>query len=226
MPKYCDSEVLEHNWFEWIVASAIPILEPYRELGVLWTKIIGKVTDTNNEIIMKHGKPFDDPSHPIRLHCIGLGRGIFVITNNGGVDIVYTDSMQVCNLPYEDLANTFIDVGLFDPINIENSGYWRERPVKESWNDVLQDVYKMCNGIAMRFNMPSEEDRDELASEAALQVIRKLKARKLIYTPGLAPVFNLLTTTIHRCMYSTLSREQRRIRNTKAYAEEIKAQHV
>lgn len=223
MPKYCDSEVLEHNWFEWIVAEAVPALKPYRESGVLWTKVIGKVVDEDNKIITKRGKPFDDPSHPIRLHCIGIDRGIFVVTVGGEIDITYGDNMRLCDLPYDTPADTFIDAGPFDPTDIENFGYRRERPTKESWDEVLRDIYKMCNGIAMRFNMSSNEERDELACEAGLQVIRKLKARKLIYTPGRAPVFNLLTTTIHRCMYSALSKEQRRIRNTRAYAEEIKA---
>lgn len=226
MSRYCDTEVLERNWFEWIIAEAVPILEPYREQGKLWTKVIGKVVDSKGKIIKRRGKPFDDPSYPIRLHYIGLDRGIFVITDNDKISIAYTEGMQVCNLPYETSPEIFINVEIFDPTDIENNGYWRERPTKESWDTVLQDIYKMCNGISMRFNMDSDEDRSELANEAALQVIRKLKAQKLIYTPGKAPVFNLLTTTIHRCMYSALSRDQRRLRNARAYAEEVRAQHA
>jgi hypothetical protein len=226
MPKYCDSAVLESNWFEWIIAEAVPTLEPYRELGKLWTKVIGKVADEDNKIIRKWGKPFCDPGYPIRSHCIGLGRGIFVITNSGKVSSLHTYKMRPCKLPYESPAEHFINIEPFDATFVEANGYRRERPVKESWDDVLRDIYKMCNGISKRFNMPSDEDRNELANEAALQVIRKLKRGKLVYTPGKAPVFNLLTTTIHRCMYSALSRDQRRARNARAYAEEIKSQHV
>lgn len=226
MSRYCDSEVLEQNWFEWIVADAVPILEPYRKLGRLWTKVVGKVIGQKGNIVRKQGRPLSDPSYPIRLHCIGLGRGIFVVTDAGDVSISYTDEMRICKLPYETAPELLRDAEPFDPTDIENHDYRRERPARESWDAVLQDIYKMCHGIAMRFRLSNEEDRNELANEAALQVIRKLKAGKLVYTPGRAPVFNLLTTTIHRCMYSALSRDQRRLRNAKAYAEEIKAQHA
>jgi len=225
MAKYCDSVVLERNWFEWTIAESVPVLEPYREAGKLWTKVIGKVTK-DGEIFIKHGQPFNDPKHPIRLHCIGLDRGIFVITNNGEISIVYTDSIRLCKLPRISTPEQSINAQTFDPTDIENGGYRKERVTMASWNDVVCDIYKMCKGISMRFNMPSEEARDELANEAALQVIRKLAAHKLTYTPGLAPVFNLLTTTIYRCIYSALSRDQRRVRNARAYAEEIKARHA
>ena len=226
MAKYCDSEVLERNWFDWIVAEAVPVLEPYREIGALWTKVIGHVTDDDNKIIKKHGKALIDPGHSVRLHCVGIDRGIFIITNGGEIEITYADDMRLCQLPYDAPADVFINAEVFDPTDITNFGYRRERPAKDSWDDILEDIFKMCNGIAMRFNMPTAEDRDELASEAALQVIRKLKSRKLTYTPGRAPVFNLLTTTIYRCMFSALSKEQRRVRNMRAFADEIKAQHA
>jgi len=226
MAKYCDSKVLELNWFNWIVADAVRILEPYRLAGILWTKIVGAVLDDRGKPIRRNGRPLDDPAYPIRLHCIGVGPGIFVVTDDGKISISYTDSMKVCDLPYEISPERLLGDTEFDPTVIEGQGYKREKPAEESWQLILEDIYKMCNGISKKFNMPSEDDRNELANDAVYQVIRKLKTKKLTYTPGKAPVFNLLTTTIHRCMYSALVRDQRRMRNAKAYADELKAQHV
>jgi len=79
-----------------------------------------------------------------------------------------------------------------------------------SWHAMLRDIDKMCQGIAMKFKQPTDEERLDLANEALLQVTNKLVKGKLVYIPGKAPVFNLLTTTIHRCMYSIMNRRSNR----------------
>ena len=49
----------------------------------------------------------------------------------------------------------------------------------------------------------------------------KLKRGRLKYMPGRAPVFNLLTTTIHRCIYSALSKDKRQHRNLVALTDNL-----
>jgi hypothetical protein len=86
-------------------------------------------------------------------------------------------------------------------------GYIKEQPTSTSWHDLLADIGKMCTGISMRFNLLNDDEYSDLSNDALLQVINKLVNNRLVYTPGRAPVFNLLTTTIHRCMFSLLNKK-------------------
>ena len=63
-------------------------------------------------------------------------------------------------------------------------------------------------GIATKFRQASEEETNDLANEALSLVTQKLIRKKLVYIPGKAPVFNLLTTTIYRCIYSILNKRK------------------
>jgi len=58
----------------------------------------------------------------------------------------------------------------------------------------------------MKFRLGEDEQLD-LASDALLQVTNKLVSGKLVYMPGRAPVFNLLTTTTYRIMYSIMNKK-------------------
>ena len=71
---------------------------------------------------------------------------------------------------------------------------------------MLEDVNRICGGIAMKFKPRNDDEHAELTNEAVMQVMKKLAEYKLVYTPGRAPVFNLLTTTIHRILYSVMNR--------------------
>jgi hypothetical protein len=71
--------------------------------------------------------------------------------------------------------------------------------------------------------LPSEEEHLDFSNEALLQVTNKLKMRKLVYTPGRAPVFNLLTTTIHRCMFSIMNRRKTQKNGLYKLMEDMKA---
>lgn len=219
MAQYCDSTKLEHNWLLWIIASAVPTLEPYRAKGLLWTKIVGTVRDKEGKVVTKNGKPFPDPAFATRSHCLLKRCGEEIIQihfdSNAGVvpelvsfgregkDVIPLPSPEDCSLLSSLQTNQqYIDVLQ----ELHNSGYIQEVSTNESWHKMLNDINKICIGIANKFNQPSEEDRNELANEALYQVLRKLTKGKLVYTPGKAPVFNLLTTTIHRCMYSIMNR--------------------
>lgn len=183
MARYCDSQKLERSWFEWLVAANTPSIEPLRVKNVLWTLVIGRISE---------GK-IPDPCHQTRLHYIIPGAISFCTTN----DIV-----------------DWVAPGKLGQDEIEQQGYYREAPIAIHWQAMLKDISAMCNGIASKFNQPSIDATENLASEAFLQVASKLSRGKLKYTPGKAPVFNLLTTTIHRCIYSVLSKESRQRRNT------------
>jgi hypothetical protein len=237
MGQYCDSLALEQNWFKWILASEVPSLEEYRELGLLWTKVIGTVKDKNGKIVKKSGNTFPDASAPHRLHCIALANPIF-FESQGGVPMeVYcriAGERVGRNLPSKgelsldsdsslhDLDDIFIQYDRIVP-ELNGNGYIKELPAPETWHSMLSDISKMCLGIATKFNMPTEEETFDLANEALLAVTNKLVKRKLVYTPGLAPVFNLLTTTIYRCMYSIMNRRNSQKNNLSKLLNDVKS---
>jgi hypothetical protein len=237
MGQYCDSASLEYNWFKWILASEVPSLEGYRELRILWTKVIGTVKDKQGKIVKKNGNTFPDASSPHRLHCIALANPIFFESMNGVPMGVYrkSDGCHVeCTLPIgeelgldsdsslHELNDIFLQYDRVVP-ELNGNGYTQELPVSMTWHHMLSDISKMCMGIATKFNMPTEEETLDLANEALLAVTNKLVKRKLIYTPGLAPVFNLLTTTIYRCMYSIMNRRNSQKNNLSKLLNDVKS---
>ena len=87
---------------------------------------------------------------------------------------------------------------------------WLESEDPKSWEELAGYVYKICNGVAVHFNPKDEEEHAELAHETFVLTIEKIKSRKLVFEPGRAPVFNLLTTTIFRHLYSLKNKDNRR----------------
>jgi hypothetical protein len=190
MAKYCDTQILERNWFEWLVSSNTPNIEQLRVKGVLWTLIIGMLPDSE----------IQDPCYETRLHYIIPGNIHFCTIGNT------ISWMLPSNLTTE---------------QIKEKGYYCEQTMTASWQAMLQDIAKMCQGVASKFNQQSAEETNNLASDALVQVISKIARGKLRYTPGRAPVFNLLTTTIHRCIYSILSKDTRQRKNFTAFADNL-----
>jgi hypothetical protein len=234
MPKYCDSKVLERNWFHWLLSSSVPDLEDYRRLGVLWTKVDVEQPKPTS----KKKKPIlPNPRHPDRLHCIALPNPVCFASKNGVVndaDLTRLDGESYeLGFPPTDLSllsdNDYYNwddilVQQKDIIpQLESLGYVLEIPTETSWHAMLDDINKMCQGIAVRFKQPSEEEQLELANEALLQVTNKLISYKLVYTPGLAPVFNLLTTTIHRCMYSIMNRRKTQRLGMQKFVDQVQS---
>lgn len=201
MPIYCDSKELERNWFNWLLADGVPELERYRSYGVLYTKIIGKVQPKPD------GPIFSNPNHPQRQHCLVLPQRVFIESYRGRLHkpVVFNGSrarpVKMPEVPVVPDAQSIEHV-------IAN-GYIIEVPAEASWIKMLTDIRKICEGITSRFNIRGDENRADLASEAFVQVTNKIKTKKLVYTPGRAPVFNLLTTTIHRVVYSILNRSSK-----------------
>lgn len=87
---------------------------------------------------------------------------------------------------------------------------WLNTNDQDSWNILLDGIYKICNGVARKFSPPNDEEHSELAHEAFILTINKIKSGKLKFTPGKAPVFNLLTTAAFRHLYSKMNRDTRR----------------
>lgn len=220
MAKYCDSAQLERVWFEWLVASAVPALEPYRLERVLWTRIIGTIQP--NPRVTKF-----DPCYPSREHLVMLDRPVFLRSEAGEITDCRFDSKsgRRCGLP---LHSGFVaqrqEFGMPMPDTAPLiDGFFRERPTDESWKLLLEEINKICCGIASRFHQPTEEARIDLAHEALLQVVQKLQRGRLVYCPGKAPVFNLLTTTIHRCIYSVLSKRGRQQANLNSLVQSVRS---
>lgn len=223
MPQYCDSKKLEHTWFCWLLSSKVPALEKYRELGLLWTKIVGVVEDKSGVPITRNGKTFPNPLHPIRSHCLALATPLFFDSVDGvpPTDVVYyidgephrqvmpsdDDLTLISDSPLHNFDQPLSQMKVVIP-HLQNEGYIKEGPTKKTWHALLEDINKICGGISLRFKPRSEEEHQELTNDAVLQVINKLSTYKLVYTPGQAPVFNLLTTTIHRILYSVMNKRK------------------
>lgn len=215
MAQYCDTKKLEKVWFNWLLSKSVPALEPYRKAGVLWTKAIGLV-DVKGEILVKGGKTFGSPTHPIRAHCILSRYPFFFTTFNGkpqglASKIHYNTDGDYVTTPTPiseiDLTPTPHEIKDIEQILL-NDGYILNAETGKSWESMLIDINKMCLGIATRFHQKTTEEMNDLANEALLQVVNKLSSDRLVYTPGRAPVFNLLTTTIHRCMFSIMNKRK------------------
>lgn len=235
MGKYCDSTKLEQNWFNWLLASSVPQLDDFRQSGLLWTRVVGRARNSDREIITnKEGKTFSDACDPYRLHCLALGKPVYFSSQDGEPSHCTVDSEEISldstrseltlesNSKIHNLDNPFATRDEVIPA-LEAEGYQFEVPESVSWDLMLNDINNMCIGIGMKFHPPNEEELHDLANEALLQVCNKLQNRKLVYTPGLAPVFNLLTTTIYRCMYSICNRKTQQRKGSHKFVSEAKA---
>lgn len=229
MAQYCDTKVLERNWFHWLLSSSVPDLELYREHGLLWTKVVG-ADHTSRHL--------PNPRSPKRAHCIALATPIFINSTNGQLQkqgtVFVNGKPKKLDLPSSEDLSLLSDSWLHNLNNpwhqmdavipsLKAKGYIQELPTDLTWHAMLDDINKMCHGIAIRFKQPTDEEQTELANEALLQVIRKLIDYKLVYTPGLAPVFNLLTTTIHRCMYSIMNRRKTQRTGLQKFCDDVQA---
>jgi len=87
---------------------------------------------------------------------------------------------------------------------------WLNTECPKAWESLQQDVYKICQGVAVHFNPRDEEERLDLSHETYVLTIEKIKDKRLVFEPGRAPVFNFLTTTIFRHLYSLMNKRNRR----------------
>lgn len=213
MGLYCDSKTLETNWFYWLLASAAPELECYREAGLLLTRVVSKVPEDDRRNGIKIDPYWGNPQKPKRAHCIAVAEPVFANSYNGRVTSprTFVNGRPVpCDLPPLGPPNQeCIDKML-------KQEYLKERPTEKSWHSMLNDIMNICEGIASKFNL-SDDAKADLARDAFAQVVNKINNRKIVFTPDRAPVFNLLTTTIHRVCYSILNKNIKERRNRQGY---------
>lgn len=219
--NYCDTEELEKKWFNWILASSLKCdVEHFRAHAIWYTKTLGKSTSDDGVPIVKNNVALDDPSYPYKIHCLALPRPIVLYSEHGCVqeyvrgaktETVFAEIKDNLRLDSDsDLVNPG-EYPLFQterliPFLLQN-GFVCEMPKQQSWQFMLSKIRDICQGVSRKFSLRDEEEYEDLASDAYIQVLNKLSTGKLKYTPGRAPVFNLLTTTIFRCMFSILNKK-------------------
>ncbi len=98
---------------------------------------------------------------------------------------------------------------------------WLDTGSDESWEELLAGIYKICHGVAIKFHPRDEEEHAELAHEAFVPTMLKINDGRLKFEPGRAPVFNLLTTTIFRHLYSKMNKDSRRRRIMSEYCNKV-----
>ena len=221
MSQYCDSLKLENDWFNWLLASSTPNLEPYRKMGILATKVIDFVMSNKGNYITRNGKRLTNPSFPRRLHCLILPDPIFFETTDGVIPDDIQNKLRFIDNEYGQ-EYTKLPQYTEDVDKLLSDDYILENTEIHSWHCMLNDIDMMCRGIATKFNFTNEEEKTDFANDALLQITNKLKRKKLVYIPGKAPVFNLLTTTIYRCMYSIINRRNSQKKNIGKLVEDMK----
>lgn len=226
MANYCNSAELEFNWLRWLMATKTPELEPLRELGVLWSQ--------PSEYVCDGAQRYPSPTSVGWLHCVALRSPFYFASERG----------ELCRHPEHPVNEHGLTprsewlaldsehecLGLDDPFyvnyelvpELQTAGYIHEVPALQSWQRIIVDVENTCKGVSHKFKM-ADDDRHDLVQEAITQIIRKLRHGKLVYKPGKAPVFNLLTTTIHRCMYSVLNKTGRARKSSAKLVSDLKA---
>jgi len=97
---------------------------------------------------------------------------------------------------------------------------WQQDGNLYAWERLQEQIYKMCMGIAIKFRPINEEEHRELAHESFVLTMAKIRDGRLTFDDR-APVFNLLTTTIFRHLYSLKNKDSRRRNAMNKYAKKI-----
>jgi len=208
MSNYVDSNELEKWWFFWTLASMTPDLDVYRSCGVLFTKV---------DVVPDTDKP--DPYSANRKHLIAVG----------GKNCEFTSgdyAVQNAKLPMEmHPADQYEEYGVPQTPNNIVSDYIQEQPIIIAWKELISKISLICEGISKKLCQRTDL-RSDLAHDALLVVMSKLQRGKLKYKPGKAPVFSLLTTTIHRCMFSILSKSTKQTQHTQKLVTDLASGNI
>jgi hypothetical protein len=113
-----------------------------------------------------------------------------------------------------------------DSIELEEwwSG-WNATNDERNWNIMSEMLYSICCGITKKFNPKSDEEFYNLANEGMTKLMIKIKTGKLKFKArcdGGSPVFNLVTTTVQRILFSYCNQQKnRKIRHSKYVMREV-----
>lgn len=94
---------------------------------------------------------------------------------------------------------------------------WQTTGCDYAWEQMSKMIYKVCEGVATHFNPPTPEDYIEHVHDAFFLTMDKIHRGRIRMIPGKAPVFNLLTTTIFRHLYSKMNKEKKRKQHLSKY---------
>jgi hypothetical protein len=87
-----------------------------------------------------------------------------------------------------------------------------------SWEQMSNLIYKICEGVATQFHVPPDsEEYHEHVHDAVAQTLEKISIGKLKFTRGRAPVFNLITTTAFRILYSKCNKSKKQKEHNRKY---------
>lgn len=84
---------------------------------------------------------------------------------------------------------------------------------ERNWEKMSEMLYSICCGITKKFSPKTDEEFYNLANEAMTKLLVKIQTGKLKFTPtclGGSPVFNLVTTTVQRILYSYMNQQTTR----------------
>jgi len=94
-----------------------------------------------------------------------------------------------------------------------------------AWEQVGDRIYLICSGIATKFNPRDDEEKQEHIHDAWTQTMDKIKSGKLRFISGKAPVFNLITTTVYRILFSKMNRDKKGREHYRKYAAQLRQKH-
>lgn len=194
MPKYCDSKQLELSWGGWAWAEQSPELDCLRDARLLMT---ASTTATRRDHVITTSTPIKfqsqfDPVARITMYFRN-GKRLNIHDLTSRIETLESDSK---------ISQQFL-----------KDNYIMELPKSKNWESLLTMIYSICNGVSSKFERDPDE-KTELAHEALNYLVeKKLKRGKLNYTPGKAPVFNLMTTAIIRVMYSLKNKSNKNREN-------------
>jgi hypothetical protein len=89
-----------------------------------------------------------------------------------------------------------------------------------AWSQMSEMIYRICQGIATKFNPKDDDEYQEHIHDAFAQTMEKIRMGKLRFTRGRAPVFNLITTTVFRILYSKMNRGKKQREHNKRFTFE------
>lgn len=105
-----------------------------------------------------------------------------------------------------------------DSVILEEWWYgWTLTGDDRNWDEMGNLIYKICEGVAIKFHPKTDDDRLEHIHDACMQTLEKIRTGRLIFIHGKAPVFNLLTTTIFRILYSKMNRNKKQKEHMRRY---------